>query len=189
MSDPEDENPQEAIVEEDSQVHDSQVEAEGNPPVEEQSDVEDSQIEKSDVTGQEESDKQDPSLKPDKSQASIIQSQPGDPEPQLSQSLEQSYKGDSAHSLSKPKLSHHTSKKSLARSESVGTMLPEKEQKIQKFIEITEKLVASKNDSESAIKIAYDEVCSENLTFDENFTGALIERLASEFQFNTNNNL
>jgi hypothetical protein len=90
MSDPEDENPQEEIVEEDSQVHDSQVEVEGNPPVEEQSDVEDSQIEKSDVTGQEESDIQDPSLKPEKSQVSIIQSQAGDPEPQISQSLEQS---------------------------------------------------------------------------------------------------
>jgi hypothetical protein len=91
--------------------------------------------------------------------------------------------------LSKPKLSDQTSKKSLARSESVGTMLPEKEQKIQKFIKITEKLVASKNDEESTLKIAYNEVCSENLIFDENFVSALIERLASEFQFNTNNNL
>lgn len=68
-------------------------------------------------------------------------------------------------------------------------MQTEKEQKIQKFIKITEKLVASKNDAESTIKIAYDEVCSENLTFDENFVSALIERLASEFQFNINNNL
>jgi hypothetical protein len=189
MSDPEDENPQEAIVEEDSQVHDSQIGGDPDPNPEDQSEPEDSQIEKSDVTGQDESDKQDPSLNPDKSQASIIQSQPENPEPQANQSLEQSFKGDSQHSLSQPKMSQKASKKSIARSESVGTMLPEKEQKIQKFITITEKLVASKNDPESALKIAFDEVSSENLVFDENFTSALVERLSSDFGLATSSNL
>ena len=184
MSDPEDQNPEEGIVEDESQVNDSQA----IPGEEEGSEVEDPALEKSNVSPQEESDKDGRSLNPDKSLASNLASQRDAVEGQINQSLDESFKGESAQSL-KNRLSQNASKKSIARSESVGSMLPEKERNIKKFIQITEKLVASKNEENSPIKIAYDEVSSNNLNFDPTFVSAFIERLTSDFKFETNSNV